>query len=97
MDAFELNNVERDLLFVVARFDGASGTDIRDTLETTQGRRVLSGRVYSNLDSLVERGLVAKERIDGRTNSYVVTDAGAEALRTLYRWQRPYLSERPRQ
>jgi DNA-binding PadR family transcriptional regulator len=36
--------------------------------------------VYTVLDTLVERGLVTKAEVDGRTNNYTLTTAGERKL-----------------
>jgi len=41
------------------------------------------GRLYPNLDELVNRGLLEKGERDNRTNWYALTEAGAQAI-SLY-------------
>lgn len=38
------------------------------------------GRLYPNLDELVERDLIAKSELDKRTNEYELTNEGYELL-----------------
>jgi len=52
------------------------GLAIKDTLEGRYGEEVHHGRLYSNLDTLVEDGLVEKSQADRRTNYYSLTDDG---------------------
>ena len=40
------------------------------------------GRLYPNLDKLVDRGLLEKGKRDDRTNWYALTQAGAQAIST---------------
>jgi len=94
MQVYELSGIQRDLLFVTAGSDGANGQQIKDDLEASQGRDVLPGRLYTNLDKLVENGLVDKRQWDGRTNVYDVTDEGVEKLRRLREWQARHIEER---
>ena len=91
MTAYELTGFQRDLLFVVAGLSAASGKEIKLELEESQDRNLLAGRVYSNLDTLVEKGLVEKGEIDGRTNRYANTQDGTEEIREHYRWQARYV------
>ena len=93
MSVFQLTNFQRDLLFVVAGTAAVSGKEVKQTLEESQDRRFLAGRVYTNLDALVEEEFVEKGEIDGRTNQYKITDAGEEAIRDLYEWQQRHVAE----
>lgn len=56
------------------------GLGIKSRLETHYGTHVHHGRLYPNLDWLVDHGLVEKRAIDNRTNGYRLTDAGAHLL-----------------
>ena len=87
MDVYELTGFQRDLLFVVGGLAAASGKEIKIELEESQNRKLLAGRVYSNLDTLVEKGLVEKGEIDGRTNQYTITDKGRKTIHERYEWQ----------
>jgi len=93
MQVCELSGIQRDLLFVTAGAGGANGQQIKESLESSQGRDILSGRLYTNLDALVEHGLVKKRRSDGRTNLYDVTDEGVRELERLRRWQEQFLDD----
>ena len=87
MQVFELSGVQRDLLYAVAGADSPSGQELRSELEATQSRRLRHGRLYTNLDELVDRGLVEKGSLDGRTNRYELTAEGSRQLRALFEWQ----------
>ncbi|MFC3476722.1 PadR family transcriptional regulator [Halobacterium litoreum] len=90
MAMYERSALQRDLLFVVAGVGPASGQTIKSELKQSQDTDLLPGVLYSNLDELVEAGLVAKGERDGRTNEYAVTEDGRQALRDLLCWQRGY-------
>ena len=85
-----------DLLTVIAGFDsgryspdghdGAHGLASKARLEDRYGEVVNHGRLYPNLDTLVERGLVEKSASDRRTNIYTLTDAGLEFVRRRAQW-----------
>lgn len=87
----ELSALQRDLLFVVAGVGPASGQAIKSELKQSQDTDLLSGVLYSNLDELADAELVEKRQRDGRTNEYVVTDDGRQALRDLLCWQHDYV------
>jgi DNA-binding PadR family transcriptional regulator len=79
-----LSAAQRDVLVAVHRVGPAKGLDVRDDL----GDAVSSNAVvYTALDALVDRGLVEKAEIDGRTNSYRVSDRGRELIRARIDWE----------
>ena len=49
------------------------------------------GRLYPNLDTLVEKGLVKKGEKDHRTNVYTVTKCGQRVLEAWRDWERQYV------
>jgi DNA-binding PadR family transcriptional regulator len=89
---FELTGFQRDLLFVIAGESEPSGQEIKDEIEDRVGP-VNHGRLYPNLDDLVDAGLVEKGRVDRRTNFYELTDAGASALREHRAWQNSHIGD----
>lgn len=54
----ELTGFQRDLLFVLSGMETPSGSEIQHEVKEAQDRSVLHGRLYSNLDELVEEGTV---------------------------------------
>lgn len=92
MASHDLTGFQRDLLFVVGGLEAASGKEIKREIEETQDRKLLAGRVYSNLDTLVEEGYVEKGEIDGRTNEYRITESGDAEIRDRYDWQSTHVS-----
>lgn len=50
------------------------------------GTELNHGRLYPNLDDLVERGLVAKSELDKRTNQYELTEDGYETVLGQLNW-----------
>lgn len=90
MHFHELSALQRDLLVVVAGVGPASGQEVKAELQSTLGVDLLPGVLYSNLDDLVDAGLVEKGKRDGRTNRYVVTDAGRATLDEMFDWQRSF-------
>ncbi|UTF56015.1 PadR family transcriptional regulator [Natronosalvus rutilus] len=59
------------------------GLAVKEALEQIYGKEVNHGRLYPNLDALVDRGLVEKTERDKRTNAYSLTQKGAEAINDL--------------
>ncbi|MFC5971007.1 PadR family transcriptional regulator [Halomarina salina] len=84
-----LTGFQRDLLFVVASLDGTvpTGVTIQEELSDQRGDRVNHGRLYGNLRDLVDADLVEKRPVDGRTNTYSVTDEARDALRAHCEWE----------
>ncbi|MFC6723415.1 PadR family transcriptional regulator [Halobium palmae] len=87
-----LTGFQRDLLFIVAGKTNASGQEIKDELEKEYSGEINHGRLYPNLDTLVNRELVEKGTIDRRTNSYDLTGEGYEALENHREWEDQYFS-----
>ena len=62
------------------------GLAVKRVLEEYYGSEVNHGRLYPNLDDLVEMGLVEKSELDKRTNQYALTEAGVEAVADRVDW-----------
>ena len=56
------------------------GLNIKRELESYYGEEVNHGRLYPNLDRLIDEELVKKSELDKRTNKYEVTERGRRAL-----------------
>ena len=85
-DFHELTGFQRDCLRTILALEAdgpVSGQDIKHALEADQDRTINHGRLYPNLDALVDAGLVTKGEIDARTNSYQTTSAARELLRRV--------------
>lgn len=82
----DLTGFKRDVLGVLAGTDGKYGLAIKRELEDAYGSAVNHGRLYPNLDDLVEMDLVEKSARDRRTNDYVLTEAGIETLAQYHTW-----------
>jgi DNA-binding PadR family transcriptional regulator len=91
MQIFDLTGFQRDLLYVIAGLDRASGQSVKEELEEHTGREITHGRLYPNLDVLVNRELVEKGQIDRRTNYYAVSEEGMEALESRREWEAQYV------
>lgn len=89
----DLSGFQRDLLYVIYRLDQPSGQEVKDELEIYYEETVNHGRLYSNLDTLVEKGYIEKGELNRRTNFYEVTQEGTTALSERREWERKYFDE----
>ncbi|NKE37385.1 PadR family transcriptional regulator [Natronococcus sp. JC468] len=86
----DLTGFQRDLLYVIVGADKPSGQDIKSEIERYYSSEIDHGRLYPNLDTLVNKGLVEKGELDRRTNYYAITEAGERAIRERQDWERQY-------
>jgi PadR family transcriptional regulator PadR len=77
----DLTGFQRDLLYVIAGNEQPHRLALKDALDDYYDQDIQHGRLYPNLDTLVEKGLVEKGTIDQRTNSYELT---RHPFHTLY-------------
>lgn len=88
----DLTAFQRDLLFAVAKRQASGqrdhGLGIREEMESRGYKLVQHGRLYPNLDDLVDMGLVEKSQQDLRTNSYALTRRGKRELVSRLRAER---------
>ena len=76
----DLTAFQRDILLVIAGNDEPHGLAIKEALDDYYSEDINHGRLYPNLDTLVEKGLVEKGEKDRRTNEYELTDRGEREL-----------------
>ena len=86
----DLSAFQRDLLYVINKLERPSGQEVKDELETYYEEQVNHGRLYSNLDTLVEKAYLEKGEINRRTNYYEVTERAITALDERQQWERKY-------
>lgn len=80
----DLTAFQRDVLRMLYEAGGLSGQEIKDKLETDwQMQEVNHGRLYPNIDAVVDMGMVSKGERDKRTNEYQLTDEGYAMLERL--------------
>ncbi|WP_336344254.1 PadR family transcriptional regulator [Halalkalicoccus ordinarius] len=84
---FELTGFQRDLLYVIAGLDDPHGLAIKEELEEYYEKEVHHGRLYPNLDTLVEKGFVKKGEVDRRTNFYRLSDRGERGIESRREWE----------
>lgn len=66
--------------------ENPNGQAVRERLEAYYGTEVNDGRLYPNLDTLAEQGLVKRGEKTRRTNWYAITDDGRDVLHAEVRW-----------
>ncbi|ACV48854.1 MULTISPECIES: PadR family transcriptional regulator [Halomicrobium] len=89
---YDLTGFQRDLLYVIAGLDEPHGLAIKDELEKYYESEVNHGRLYPNLDTLVEKGMVEKGQRDRRTNFYALTSRGKRELNARQDWESQYVT-----
>ncbi|MCU4925421.1 PadR family transcriptional regulator [Halobacteria archaeon AArc-dxtr1] len=87
----ELTGFQRDLLYVIAGKNRPSGQEILDDINEYIDQPVTHGRLYPNLDTLVELDLVEKGELDRRTNYYALTPRGQRSLEQRQAWVDQYV------
>ena len=87
----DLTGFQRDLMYVIAGGDEPHGLAIKEELEKYYESEVHHGRLYPNLDTLVDKGLVDKGQRDQRTNYYTLTRRGRRELEARREWENQYV------
>jgi DNA-binding PadR family transcriptional regulator len=87
----DLTGFQRDLLYVIAGLDEPHGLAIKEELETYYEKEIHHGRLYPNLDTLVEKGMVDKGQQDRRTNYYTLTRRGRREIEDRRQWEDEYV------
>jgi len=88
----DLNSFKRDMLVVIAGMDNPKGTELTAELQEHYPEEITAGRVYPQLDDLVEKGLVKKGKKNGRANEYRLTGRGVRDLKGHREWENQYLA-----
>lgn len=86
----DLTAFQRDLLYVTTGLDDPHGLAIRDELEEYYEKEIHHGRLYPNLDTLVEKGLVEKDDLNAQSNVYTVTQRGQREIEARADWMAQY-------
>ena len=81
----ELTAFQQNILVILAE-ESMYGLAIKRELEDYYGTEVNHGRLYPNLDDLVELDLVEKSELDKRTNQYELTETGRDAVLDQLDW-----------
>jgi DNA-binding PadR family transcriptional regulator len=77
--ARDLTAFQQNILIILSE-EAMYGLAIKRHLESYYDSEVNHGRLYPNLDQLVELGFIDKSELDKRTNQYTLTDDGYEAV-----------------
>jgi len=88
---YDLTGFQRDILYVISSGEDPHGLAIKNELDKYYNSEVNHGRLYPNLDTLVERGLVDKGQLDARTNVYTLTRRGRREIDARREWEDTYL------
>ena len=83
----DMTAFQRDLLYVIAGLETPSGQTIKDRIEEYYETEVTHGRLYPNLDALVEESYLEKGEVDRRTNYYMITEDAEELMRARREWE----------
>jgi DNA-binding PadR family transcriptional regulator len=75
----DLTAFQQNILAILAE-ESRDGLAIKREVESYYGSEVNNGRLYPNLDDLVNEGLVDKSDLDKRTNQYGLTEKGRQAI-----------------
>ncbi|MGB9966250.1 PadR family transcriptional regulator [Halobacterium hubeiense] len=87
----DLTGFQRDILYVIADFEEPHGLALKDELEDYYEQEINHGRLYPNLDNLVDKGLVEKGELDKRTNVYTLTQRGEREIAARRDWESQYV------
>ncbi len=87
----DLTGFQRDLLYVIAGLEEPHGLAIKEELEEYYEKEIHHGRLYPNLDTLVNKGLVEKGEQDRRTNKYIMTRRGRREIEARADWESKYI------
>lgn len=83
----DLTGFQRDLLYVIASAEQPSGQDVKEEIEQYYSSDINHGRLYPNLDTVVNKDLVEKGELDRRTNYYDITREGLSQIEERREWE----------
>ena len=75
---YDLTSFQRDLLYVIAGLDSPHGLAVKDELDDYYEKEIHHGRLYPNLDTLVDKGLSRRVNAINEPTPIRSPDAGAE-------------------
>ncbi|MFW6153252.1 MAG: helix-turn-helix transcriptional regulator [Halobacteriota archaeon] len=82
----ELSEFQYTILFSLAERP-QYGLELKARMTEFYGAEVNHGRLYPNLDHLVERGYVRKSKLDNRTNEYAISERGLMCILERLGWE----------
>jgi DNA-binding PadR family transcriptional regulator len=79
----EFSGFRRDILLLLALSEPTNGRGLLDDLSSLRDEDVNGGRLYPNLNALVDKGLVEKRENyhDDRSHQFRLADRGCQCLR----------------
>ena len=89
----DLTAFQRDVLYVIADLGDPHGFAIKEELEEYYDDEVHNSRLYPNLETLIDKGLIDKGKADRRSNYYTLTGRGDRELEARREWEAQYISE----
>lgn len=89
----QLTSFQRDLLYCAASLDDPYGLEIGREIEQYLSLELNNGRLYQNLNTLAEKGLINKKQKDERTYLYTVTSEAEEIIENRQQWENRKLEE----
>jgi DNA-binding PadR family transcriptional regulator len=93
----ELTAFQQNVLTILAE-EPRYGLAIKRELQSYYDEEVNHGRLYPNLDELIEMGLLEKSELDKRTNEYALTEDGHQVLINQLNWMTSkYVSDEERE
>lgn len=89
----DLTGFQRDLVYTISGVDEPYGLAIKAAVAEYRQEEINHGRLYPNLDTLVEEGYVEKRAKDRRTNLYLLTETAMAAIDARREWEDSQLAE----
>lgn len=83
----DLTGFQRDMLFIIAGLHEPHGLAVKEELDEYYESEINHGRLYPNLEALVEKGFIEKGKHDDRTNSYILTRRGEREITARRDWE----------
>lgn len=90
---YDLTGFQRDLIYTISGVDEPYGLAIKKALQEYRNEEVNHGRLYPNLDTLVEKEYVKKRAKDRRTNLYTLTDSAMSEIEVRREWEDDQLAK----
>lgn len=90
---YDLTGFQRDILYVIVGLEEPHGLAVKAELDDYYEQEINHGRLYPNLDDLVDKGLLKKGELDRRTNMYTVTQRGRREIEARREWESQYIED----
>lgn len=90
----DLTQFQIDLLTTIAGHGPSKGLELKERMEDHHGVEINHGRLYPNLDTLAEQGLIQKRALNNRANHYEITARGERELEAIFQYFYDNFSER---